>query len=121
LSVLGRDYPTADGTCVRDYVHVDDLAQAHARAMDYLSRSPGAHVFNLGSESGASVLEVIQSVERVSGRSVPRMDSPRRSGDPAVLVADSRLAREVLGWRADYVSLDEIVETALAWHLGSGY
>jgi UDP-glucose 4-epimerase len=121
LSVLGRDYPTADGTCVRDYVHVDDLAQAHARAMDYLSRSPGAHVFNLGSESGASVLEVIQSVERVSGRSVPRMDSPRRSGDPAVLVADSRLARELLGWRADYVSLDQIVETALSWHLSSGY
>lgn len=121
LSVLGRDYPTADGTCVRDYVHVDDLAQAHACAMDYLSANQGAHVFNLGSESGASVLEVIEAVARVSGKPVPHSDAPRRPGDPPVLVGDSRLAREVLGWRPRYVSLDETVETALRWHLSPVY
>jgi UDP-glucose 4-epimerase len=121
LNVLGRDYPTADGTCVRDYVHVDDLAQAHACAMDYLDRHEGAHVFNLGSENGASVLEVIESVERVTGRKVPRQDAPRRAGDPPSLVADSRRARDELGWAPRYQSLDSIVETAWRWHQAPGY
>lgn len=121
LRLLGRDYPTPDGTCIRDYVHVDDLAQAHACAMDYLSRHSGAHVFNLGSESGASVLEVIESVERVLGRPVPRLDAPRRPGDPATLVADSARAREELGWIPRYRSLDRIVETAAGWHQARKY
>jgi UDP-glucose 4-epimerase len=121
LNVLGRDYPTADGTCVRDYVHVDDLAQAHASAMAFLDTHEGAHVFNLGSENGASVLEVIESVERVTGRSVPRQDAPRRPGDPPALVADSRRAREVLGWSPRYRSLDSIVETAWRWHQAPSY
>jgi len=121
LSVLGRDYPTADGTCVRDYVHVDDLAHAHACAMLYLEAHDGAHVFNLGSEHGASVLEVIEAVERVTGSSVPRQDAPRRAGDPPSLVADSRRAREVLGWSPRYQSLDSIVETAWRWHQAPSY
>lgn len=121
LNVLGRDYPTADGTCVRDYVHVDDLAQAHACALDYLEQHAGAHVFNLGSENGASVLEVIESVERVTGRTVPRQDAPRRAGDPPALVADSRRAREQLGWAPRYQALDSIVETAWRWHQAPRY
>lgn len=121
LNVLGRDYPTADGTCVRDYVHVDDLAQAHACAMEYLDLHAGAHVFNLGSENGASVLEVIESVERVTGRVVPRQDAPRRAGDPPSLVADSRRAREQLRWSPRYQSLDSIVETAWQWHQAPSY
>lgn len=121
LDVLGRDYPTVDGTCIRDYVHVDDLAQAHACAMEFLGTHAGAHVFNLGSENGASVLEVIQSVERVTGRAVPRRDAPRRPGDPPALVADSRRAREVLGWLPRFQSLDEIVASALRWHLAPRY
>lgn len=121
LNVLGRDYPTADGTCVRDYVHVDDLAQAHACAMEYLDPHVGAHVFNLGSENGASVLEVIESVERVTGRVVPRQDAPRRAGDPPSLVADSRRARDVLGWSPRYQSLDEIIESAWHWHQSPAY
>ena len=121
LNVLGRDYPTADGTCVRDYVHVDDLAQAHACALEYLGRHAGAHVFNLGSENGASVLEVIESVERVTGKSVPRQDAPRRPGDPPALVADSRRAREILGWSPRYQALDSIVETAWRWHQAPAY
>lgn len=121
LRVLGQDYPTADGTCIRDYVHVDDLAQAHACAMDFLLANSGAHVFNLGSESGASVLEVIESVERVTGRSVPRVNAPRRPGDPATLIADSTKARELLGWNPQYQSLDAIVETAAAWHRARRY
>ncbi len=121
LSILGRDYPTSDGTCIRDYVHVDDLALAHASAIEYIDRHEGAHVFNLGSENGASVLDVIASVERVTGKAVPRRDAPRRPGDPPSLVADSQRARELLGWVPRYRTLDSIVETAWRWHQAPVY
>lgn len=121
LSILGRDYPTPDGTCVRDYVHVDDLAHAHALALSFMDAEPAAHVFNLGSENGASVLQIVESVERVTGRVVPRQDAPRRSGDPPVLIGDSRRAHDILGWKPRYQHLDAIVETALRWHLAPAY
>jgi UDP-glucose 4-epimerase len=113
LDVYGNDYPTPDGTCVRDYVHVTDLADAHLLALDSLSR--GSITVNLGNGTGHSVLQVIDAVERVSGSKVPYRIGPRRSGDPAVLVASSTQAQRELGWRPRFGDLDEIVRTALQW------
>ena len=121
LTVFGEDYPTADGTCIRDYVHVSDLASAHLAALDCLD---GRSVtFNLGSGTGHSVLEVIRSVERVTGRTVPYTVGPRRPGDPAVLVASSDAIRRETGWSPRFVELDETVRTAVAWREAhaSGY
>lgn len=116
LQVFGTDYPTPDGTCLRDYVHVDDLAQAHAQALDFLAGHAGAHAFNLGNGAGFSVREVIAAAERVTGRPVPWTPAPRRPGDPAVLVAASDRARAVLGWAPRRTALEDIVATAWAWH-----
>lgn len=118
LQVFGDDYPTRDGTCVRDYVHIEDLAEAHRLAMDRLLA--GDHVpraINLGSETGSSVLEVIRMVEEVSGIPVPHTLAPRRPGDAPALVASSALAREALGWAPTRSDLREIVRTAYEWHL----
>ena len=116
LKVFGDDWPTPDGTCVRDYIHVDDLAQAHWQALAYMDAHAGAHAFNLGNGQGFSVREVIAAAEAVSGREVPFDIAPRRAGDPAVLVASSDLARRELGWTPRYTSLPEIIETAWRWH-----
>ena len=116
LKVFGEDYPTPDGTCVRDYVHVDDLADAHLRALALLDASPGAHAFNLGNGQGFSVREVIAAAEAVSGRTIPFSVEPRRPGDPAVLVAASDKARAALGWAPQYDRQEPILETALRWH-----
>jgi UDP-glucose 4-epimerase len=116
LKVFGEDYATHDGTCVRDYVHVDDLAEAHLRALAFLDAHPGAHAFNLGNGRGFSVREVIAAAEAVSGRSIPFSIQPRRPGDPAVLVAASDKARAALGWVPAYDRLEPILETALRWH-----
>ena len=116
LKVFGDDYETPDGTCVRDFVHVDDLAQAHALALGYLDAHPGAHAFNLGNGQGFSVREVIAAAEAASGASIPHAIEPRRAGDPAVLVAASDKARAELGWRPAYDTLAPILETALRWH-----
>jgi UDP-glucose 4-epimerase len=113
LEVYGDDYPTPDGTCIRDYVHVTDLADAHLLALRRLER--GSISVNLGNGAGHSVLEVIEAVEHVSQRKVPYRISPRRSGDPAVLVASSERARQELGWQPQLIALDEIVRTALRW------
>lgn len=113
LDVYGGDYPTADGTCVRDYVHVTDLAQAHLLALARLDTEAGV-TWNLGCGTGHSVMEVIRSVERMSGHKVPFRMAPRRPGDAAVLVAASDRARAA-GWRPEYEALDEIVRTAFAW------
>ncbi len=113
IVVFGGDYPTPDGTCIRDYVHVSDLAQAHLAALGALDR--GSVTFNLGSGTGHSVLAVIRSVERVSGRPVPMRIVGRRPGDPAVLVASSALIRAETGWAPRYTDLDDIVASALAW------
>lgn len=116
LKVFGDDYPTPDGTCVRDYVHVDDLAQAHELALGYMDRHEGAHVFNLGSGQGYSVQEVIGATEQVTGQRVPYEMAPRRPGDPAVLVASSARAKRELGWRPRYAELAPIIESAWRWH-----
>jgi UDP-glucose 4-epimerase len=115
LTVFGADYPTPDGTCIRDYVHVCDLADAHLLALDYLDRGGESRAFNLGNGGGFSVKQVIESVERVTGRQVPVSHGPRRAGDPAVLVADATLARSTLGWQPRYADLDTIVAHAWAW------
>jgi UDP-arabinose 4-epimerase len=114
--VYGDDYPTADGTCVRDYVHVSDLAAAHVLALRHLEQATGALAFNLGSGTGASVLEVIQAAQRVTSRPVATSIRPRRLGDPAVLVADPSHAKRVLGWHPQFPDLDRQVTTAWNWH-----
>lgn len=116
LKIFGADYPTADGTCIRDYVHVDDLAQAHVLALDYLQAKSGAHAFNLGNGRGFSVSEVIHATERVTGLRVPHDVTARRPGDPPALVASSDRARAQLGWTPRYTSLEPIIESAWRWH-----
>lgn len=116
LKVFGDDYPTHDGTCVRDYVHVQDLAQAHALAVDFMSRNPGAHAFNLGNGRGFSVREVIATTASVAGRIIPYKIEPRRAGDPPSLVASSLKARTELGWQPRWTELAPIIESAWRWH-----
>ena len=115
LRVFGTDYPTPDGTAIRDYIHVDDLADAHLRALDYLAAGGASEVLNLGTGVGSSVREVLAAAERAAGRPVPAEDAPRRPGDPVALWADSTRARAVLGWEARH-GLDEIVSSAWKWH-----
>jgi len=114
LQVYGSDYPTPDGTCVRDYIHVNDLADAHVRAMQYLEKGGDSLAINLGTGRGHSVLEVIQAAEKATGRPVRRTIGPRRPGDPPVLVADPAKAQNVLGWTAKR-NLADIVSSAWAW------
>ncbi len=117
IDIYGTDYPTEDGSCVRDYIHVADLADAHVRALDYLIEGGETTQVNLGTGMGYSVREVIAAVERVTGKRVPRREMPRRAGDPAVLVADPSKARRVLGWLPTNSDLDTIIHTAWTWHL----
>jgi UDP-glucose-4-epimerase GalE len=116
IDVLGTDYPTADGTAVRDYIHVQDLAEAHVKALDLLLRGGLSITVNLGTGVGHSVREVIAAAERLTGRRVPRREAPRRFGDPPVLVADPTRAGELLGWTPRLSDLDTILKTAWAWH-----
>lgn len=121
LQVFGDDYPTRDGTCIRDYVHVDDLASAHLKALAFLAQNKGAHRFNLGSERGFSVFEIIHSIERVTGFSLSVERASRRPGDPPILVAESRRAREQLGWTPAFTNIDAIIDTAWRWHSHARY
>ncbi|HEV7352232.1 MAG TPA: UDP-glucose 4-epimerase GalE [Brevundimonas sp.] len=115
LEMFGTDFPTLDGTCVRDYIHVEDLAQAHVLALNH-PLTPGTFTpMNLGAGAGCSVLEVLQVVGRVVGRPAPHRIAPRRAGDPACLVADPGRAHQVLGWRARHSDLETIVASAMAW------
>ena len=116
IKVFGDDYPTFDGTCIRDYVHVSDLAQAHLLCVEYMQKNNGFSAFNLGNGKGFSVFDVINSCKKVSGLVVDYSVCDRRLGDPAVLVADSALAAKVLEWKPAYVSLDKIIESAWRWH-----
>jgi UDP-arabinose 4-epimerase len=116
VKVFGTDYPTPDGTCLRDYIHVEDLGAAHLKALDLLEKSPGCHAFNLGTGLPVSVREVLASVERLSGRAVKVEESPRRVGDPAQLFASPEKARRELGWAAAATGIDAMVGSALNWH-----
>lgn len=116
LDVFGTDYDTPDGTCIRDYIHVWDLAQAHWLALKWLREKGASGVFNLGNGAGYSVRQVIQTAEKVSGKTVPVRYSPRRPGDPAVLIGSSRKAIEVLGWQPQYADLEAILTSAWNWH-----
>ena len=115
LKVFGTDYPTPDGTAIRDYIHVADLAEAHLLALGRLDKGDTALQLNLGTGKGHSVREVIASIEKVSGRQVPRTEVGRRAGDPPALVADASRARQSLGWQPKYAELDTIVEHAFRW------
>ncbi|HTW78388.1 MAG TPA: UDP-glucose 4-epimerase GalE [Terracidiphilus sp.] len=115
IKVFGSDYPTPDGTCIRDYIHVQDLARAHLLALEGLEERDRL-VYNLGNGVGFSVREVIEAARRVTGHAIPVEDCPRRPGDPAVLIASSEKIGKELGWKPAYTSLDDIVESAWKWH-----
>src|SRR5436190_1961585 len=115
LTINGTDYPTPDGTTIRDYIHVDDLATAHVRALGYLGRGGDTTVVNVGTGRGASTREVVEGAKRVSGVKFATKDGPRRPGDPTEVFADNRRARALLGWEPRY-DLDGILESAWAWH-----
>ncbi len=115
IKIFGEDYPTPDGTCIRDYIHVSDLADAHLLALEALETKDRL-IFNLGNGKGFSVREVIESARRVTGHPIPAEICPRRDGDPAFLIASSEKAIRELGWKPKYVQLDEIVRTAWVWH-----
>ena len=115
LNVFGNDYPTPDGTCIRDYIHVEDLADAHAKALDYLEQGGASLACNVGTGRGTSVLEVIDIAEQVSGRKVPHVVTSRRAGDPTSVYADPTLVRALLGWKATR-DLRDIITSAWNWH-----
>jgi UDP-arabinose 4-epimerase len=120
ISVFGTDYDTPDGTCIRDYIHVADLAQAHVLALKALREGGPSDFYNLGNERGYSVREVIAAAERATGLTVPVIETARREGDPAALVADATKARQTLGWTPRHAELDDMVRTAWAWHQKQG-
>jgi UDP-glucose 4-epimerase len=115
MSVFGTDYDTRDGTCIRDYIHVEDLAKAHVMALDYMARGGDSKVLNCGYGRGFTVREVIDRVKHASGVDFQVTETGRRAGDPAALMADNQKIRKTLGWEPDYDDLQTIVETALAW------
>ncbi len=116
IEIFGDDLDTADGTCIRDYIHIADLAQVHCLALERLLDGAGGGIYNLGNGAGYSVRQVIETARRVTGQKVPAVVAPRRAGDPAVLVGSSRKAADELGWRPRYPDLEAIVETAWHWH-----
>lgn len=116
ISIYGDDYPTADGTCIRDYIHVTDLAQAHILAVEYLMKGNDSSIFNLGNGIGFTVKEVIDTARKVTGHPIPATVTPRRAGDPAQLIASSEKAKTVLGWNPQHADLEEIISSAWKWH-----
>jgi UDP-glucose 4-epimerase len=116
IKIFGRDYPTKDGTCVRDYIHVRDLAEAHLLALGALTETNSRLIYNIGNGQGFSVLEVIDSVRRVTGKPIAIEEHERRPGDPAVLVASSEKIKSELGWKPQFAELDQIIASAWEWH-----
>ena len=116
VSIYGTDYDTPDGTCIRDYIHVTDLAKAHILAVEYLMKGGESNVFNLGNGVGYSVREVIETARRVTGHPIPAVEIPRRAGDPARLVASGEKAKEILGWKPEITELEDIIRSAWVWH-----
>ena len=123
IYVFGTDYDTPDGTCIRDYIHVTDLAQAHILALEKMEASGVSGIYNLGNGNGYSVKEVIEAIRKVTGRTISTIESSRRPGDPARLVAGSDKIRKELDWNPQYPDLETIIETAWRWHQGhpTGY
>ena len=111
LSVYGNDYDTRDGSCIRDYIHVNDLATGHALALDYISKNDKSLTVNLGSETGTTVLEILEAAKRITGRPIPSQIEGRRPGDPGIVAASSKLARELLGWKAEYSDIETMIRT----------
>jgi UDP-glucose 4-epimerase len=116
IKIFGRDYPTKDGTCIRDYIHVRDLAEAHLLALGALSETNSRLIYNIGNGQGFTVLEVIESVRRVTGKQIAVEECPRRPGDPAVLVASSEKIKAELGWKPKFAELDQVIASAWQWH-----
>jgi len=116
IKIFGDDYPTKDGTCVRDYIHVNDLAQAHVLALEALYNGHGSAVYNLGNGNGFTVKEIIEAAEAVTGITIRKEIAPRRAGDPAVLIAGSARIRQDLGWNPEYTDIKSIIQTAWQWH-----
>ncbi len=117
ITVFGRDYETPDGTCIRDYIHVQDLCDAHLLALENLLAGGNSGRYNLGNGSGYSILEVVHAAEQVTARRIVQQDGPRRSGDPPTLVADSTLARQQLGWQPRFADINTIIAHAWQWEL----
>lgn len=117
LMIFGDDYDTPDGTCIRDYVQVEDLIDAHIRALNYLKEGNESNTFNLGSNNGYSVKEMLDAAREVTGKEIPAKIAPRRAGDPAKLVASSDKAKEILGWSPSYTDVKDIIKTAWNWHV----
>ena len=116
ISIFGNDYETKDGTCVRDYIHVNDLAQAHILAMEYLRKGNDSNIFNLGNGVGFTVKEVVETARKVTGHPIPAKEEPRRAGDPSTLIASSEKAKDILGWKPKFDDLETIITTAWNWH-----
>jgi UDP-glucose 4-epimerase len=123
LAIFGDDYDTPDGTCIRDYVHVEDLIAAHILALEYLKAGNESNVFNLGSNNGYSVKKMLEAARKVTQKEIPAKVAPRRAGDPSTLVASSEKAKEILGWEPNYTTIEEIIQTAWDWHVShpNGY
>lgn len=123
LKIFGDDYDTPDGTCIRDYVQVEDLIDAHIKALEYLKAGNDSNAFNLGSNNGYSVKEMLDAAREVTGKEIPAEVAPRRAGDPSTLVASSAKAKEILGWQPSYTDVKDIIKTAWDWHVGhpNGY
>jgi UDP-glucose 4-epimerase len=120
LSVFGNDYDTRDGTCVRDYVHVNDLASAHSAALDYISKNDRSLAVNLGSETGTTVLEILETARRITGRPIPSRIAGRRPGDPTTLTASSKRARDLLGWKPVYSDIDTLIKSTWEMYKKTG-
>ena len=116
ITIYGDDYPTQDGTCIRDYIHTEDLARAHILALEYLRNGGESNIFNLGSGDGYSVMEMITAARKVTGHPIPAVIGKRRPGDPAKLVADSSKAQEILKWKPEVTRMEDIIATAWKWH-----
>ncbi|MBA2493593.1 MAG: UDP-glucose 4-epimerase GalE [Acidobacteria bacterium] len=119
ISIFGDDYPTLDGTAIRDYIHIADLSQAHLLALEHLRQNKNSEFINLGNGQGFSVKEVIETARKITGRNIEVKIAPRRLGDPSRLVADAKKARQVLGWKPRFPDLESIIESAWAWHLAN--
>ena len=116
ISIFGTDYPTNDGTCVRDYIHVSDLAQAHVLGLNHLLQGKTSQIFNLGNGNGFSVREVIEAAKQVTGRNIRVVECDRRPGDPPMLVGGSQKAEKVLGWQPEFTDIKQIIAHAWQWH-----